>query len=97
VFASLAWHLTLSGSRSPSKVTRDEQRSLDRLRVVLNVPCFNEDPQVLRTALEAILRQTRPFDRVEVVNDGSDTNVERLAQVESWWRSQQNRTTTRLE
>jgi hyaluronan synthase len=47
--------------------------------------------------LESVLLQTRPFQRVQVVNDGSDKNVEELARVEAWWLAQQYRTSAILE
>ncbi len=97
VFVSLAWHLTLAWLEKPCTVSCAEEETLDRLKVVLNVPCFNEDPQVLETALESLLRQKRQFYRVQVVNDGSDRNIEDLARVEAWWLAQQHRTATILQ
>jgi hyaluronan synthase len=42
------------------------------LRVVVNVPCYNEDPEMLDRCLWSLVNQTRPPDRVDVVDDGSD-------------------------
>ena len=40
---------------------------LDRLRVTVNVPVYNEDPVLLDRALYALFTQTRLPNRVEVV------------------------------
>jgi hyaluronan synthase len=37
------------------------------------VPFYNEDPAALRACLESILAQSRPVDRLYVVDDGSDS------------------------
>lgn len=41
------------------------------IRVVMNVPCYNEDPAMLDRCLWSMVNQTRPPDRVDVVDDGS--------------------------
>ena len=97
VFVSLAWHLALAWLEKPYSASPDQEKQLDGLRVVLNVPCYNEDPRVLAIVLESVLLQRRPFHRVQVVNDGSDRDLEALAQVEAWWLTQQERTSTILE
>jgi len=48
------------------------QRELDALRVTVNVPVYNEDPEALRLVALALARQTRPPQRVDFVDDGSD-------------------------
>lgn len=47
-------------------------RGLDSLRVTVNVPVYNEDPEALRLVALALARQTRPPQRVDFVDDGSD-------------------------
>ena len=44
------------------------------LRVTVAVAAYNEDPDTLAGCLRSILRQTRPPDRVHVVDDGSTTD-----------------------
>jgi hyaluronan synthase len=44
---------------------------LARLRVVVNVPVYNEDAALLDRCLWALLNQSRPPQRVDVVDDGS--------------------------
>lgn len=56
----------------PKRVTAAEALALDLLRVTVNVPVYNEDPEALRLVALALARQTRPPQRVEFVDDGSD-------------------------
>src|SRR5262249_29874035 len=42
-----------------------------KLRVVVNVPLYNEDPAFLDRCLWALVNQSRPPQRVDVVDDGS--------------------------
>ena len=52
------------------------------LRVTVNVPLYNEDPEIADRVLYALLRQTRPVQRVDVVDDGSSISYEHLR---SYW------------
>jgi hyaluronan synthase len=56
----------------PKRVTAAEALALDLLRVTVNVPVYNEDPEALKLVALALARQTRPAQRVEFVDDGSD-------------------------
>jgi hyaluronan synthase len=84
-FAALVWHIGLSWFEKPFRTTAQQQAQLDRLRITLNVPVYNEDPVALKTALRSILRQTRPLQRVQVVNDGSTEHLAELAEIRRWW------------
>jgi hyaluronan synthase len=86
-FLWVLWHVVLSWSERPTTATVEQQAELNRLRVTINVPVYNEDPRALRTALESILGQTRPVQRVQVVNDGSTERIEELRGVRDWWLS----------
>jgi hyaluronan synthase len=86
-FLPLVWHLGLSWCDRPFKANELEQAELDRLSITLNVPVYNEDPTALRTALQSVLNQTRPIQRIQVVNDGSK-NFEELKVVREWWLAQ---------
>jgi len=88
-FAALVWHVGLSWCERPFTATPAQQADLDKLRITLNVPVYNEDPVVLRTALRSILNQTRTIQRVQVVNDGSTENLRALEAIKEWWLSQQ--------
>ncbi len=67
----------------PYRVNAVQQRRLDRLRVTVNVPVYNEDPVLLDRALYALFSQTRLPNRVEVVDDGSTVDY---SQVFEYWR-----------
>lgn len=71
VFVSLTWHLTLAWCERRYVVTPRQQRQIDRLRVTCNVPVYNEDPEVLVRVVQALFAQTRPINRIQVVDDGS--------------------------
>jgi hyaluronan synthase len=68
----------------PYTVKRWERARLNRLRVTVNVPVYNEDPALLDRTLYALARQTRLPDRVSVVDDGSK---EDYAEIRDWWRT----------
>lgn len=53
-------------------VTPIQAERLDRLRVTVNVPVYNEDPEALVLVARALAKQTRPPQRVDFVDDGSD-------------------------
>src|ERR1700690_2460818 len=86
-FLWVLWHVVLSWCERPATATVEQQAELNRLRVTINVPVYNEDPRALRTSLESILGQTRPVQRVQVVNDGSTERIEELMGVRDWWLS----------
>lgn len=54
---------------------------LARRRVTVVIPVFNEDLRTLTSCLRSVAAQTRPVDRIHLVNDGSDdpTVVHRAA------------------
>jgi hyaluronan synthase len=64
----LAWQVALYpwGSRPVRG-----RRGASRPHTVITVPCYNEDPGILRASLESMLIQSRRPDHVYVVDDGS--------------------------
>jgi hyaluronan synthase len=66
-----AWQLLLAWRERPFTVDELEQQRLKRLRVALNIPCYNESPELLEQALDSIFKQSRLPDVVELVDDGS--------------------------
>jgi hyaluronan synthase len=70
-FAVTAFQWVVSWFEHPHTVTETQQARVDRMRVTVNIPVFNEDPEVLDRVLYALFRQTRLPNRVEVVDDGS--------------------------
>lgn len=82
-FAVTAIQWAFSWLERPSTVNAAQQLRLDRMRVTVSIPLFNEDPQVVDRVLYALFRQTRLPDRVEVVDDGSDVDYD---EVRLWWQ-----------
>ncbi|MER8034835.1 glycosyltransferase [Streptomyces hydrogenans] len=67
----LLWWVPVSWLERPRKSTRADRQTLDALSVTVQVPVYNEDPHVLRACLHSVLRQSRPVQRIHVVDDGS--------------------------
>jgi hyaluronan synthase len=68
-FRVFSW--LMSWRDHPVKAGRSAQKALDRLNVVVTVPVYNEDPALLDRCLYALVNQSRPPQRVDVVDDGS--------------------------
>ncbi|MEV4470799.1 glycosyltransferase family 2 protein [Nonomuraea sp. NPDC049504] len=69
--AMLLWWLPLSWCERRITAPPGERAGLDALRVTVQVPVYNEDPEALRACLRSVLAQSRPVTRVRVVDDGS--------------------------
>jgi hyaluronan synthase len=59
---------------------------LDKVKVVVCVPVYNEDPATLDRVLYALARQTRLPDIVHVVDDGSKVD---FGEIRDHWRADQ--------
>lgn len=70
-FLALAWQVILYALDRPFRPGPLAQAALDGLNVTVAVPCFNEDPGILRASLLSMLAQTRLPNHVYVVDDGS--------------------------
>ena len=64
-------------------VNQTQQAKLDRLIVTVNVPVWNEDPDVLDRVLYALFAQTRLPNYVQVVDDGS--TAADYSEVRTYW------------
>ncbi|RNL85885.1 glycosyltransferase family 2 protein [Halostreptopolyspora alba] len=67
----LLWWAPLAWLERPIRATEEQHASLDELTVTVQVPVYNEDPHILRCCLRSLLAQSRPVDRVRIVDDGS--------------------------
>lgn len=92
--------LALAWRDRPRTVTETQQRRLERLRITVNIPVYNEDPELIDRAIFALFRQTRLPDRVQVVDDGSGEDYSEVFQywethhpdsVDFSWIRQENR------
>ena len=68
--AFLAVKLLLSASPR-RKFPEAEDEPVSGLRVVVLVPMYNEDPEIIRRSIRSMLNQTRMPDRIHVIDDGS--------------------------
>ena len=66
----LAVKLLLSSRRPTAPVT---DCPVDSLRVVVLVPMYNEDPEIIRRSIRSLLNQTHMPDRIHVIDDGSNS------------------------
>ena len=69
MFSAIQW--VLSWRDRPWTVNPAQRQRLDRLRVTANIPLYNEAPELVDRCLYALTNQTRPPDRIDVVDDGS--------------------------
>jgi len=83
LFLAAGHQIALAWFDRPFTVTPAQQARLDRLRVTVNVPLYNEDPAVIDRAIYALFSQTRQPDRVQVVDDGSTDGD--YAEVRDYW------------
>jgi hyaluronan synthase len=82
LFRAVSW--LVSWRDEPVVVGRRAQEFLDRLCVVVTVPVYNEDPALLDRCLFALVNQSRPPQRIDVVDDGSKLDYSAL---EAHWTS----------
>lgn len=80
-FTAVQW--VVSWLERPYTVTREQQAHLDRIRVTVNIPVYNEEPVVLDRVLYSLFAQTRLPNRVDVVDDGS--TKEDYSEVREYW------------
>jgi hyaluronan synthase len=89
-FAMLALQVLLYCFERPYTVDGHQQQALDALRVIVNVPVCNEDAEVLRQCLLALLDQSRRLNVIHVVVNGPNTvdygEIEDWARETSWER-----------
>ena len=81
-FAITAIQWIVSWLEKPYTVDAAEQKRLDRMKVTVNIPVYNEEPEVLDRVLYALFRQSRLPNRVQVVDDGSKVDY---SEVRDYW------------
>jgi hyaluronan synthase len=82
LFALTLIQLAIAMFERPYIVTPAQQSRVDRLKVTVNIPVYNEDPLILDRALYALFAQTRLPHRVEVVDDGSTRDY---SEIRAYW------------
>jgi hyaluronan synthase len=81
-FTALQW--VMSWRDKPFVAGELGDHRLAWLKVVVNIPCYNEDPATLDRALYAAFTQSRLPDIIEVVDDGS---TEDYTTLRAWWQA----------
>lgn len=80
----LLWWVVVAWWERPATTTARQERALRRLRVAVQVPVYNEDPDALRDCLWSLLTQSRLPDRILVTDDGSANHGE-LEPIRIWF------------
>lgn len=78
VFAFKAVSWLLSWKDEPVRVGRRAQEWLNQLNVVVTVPVYNEDVALLDRCIYGLVNQSRPPQRIDIVDDGSKLDYSRL-------------------
>ncbi len=81
-FAAVGLQWLLSWLERPYTVTPEQQAGLDRLKVTVTVPVYNEAPEIVDRTVYSLLTQARLPERVQVVDDGSAVDY---TEVKTWW------------
>jgi hyaluronan synthase len=83
LFLTAGHQIVLAWFDRPFTTTPRQQFQLDRLRVTVNVPLYNEDHDVIDRTIYALFRQSRLPNRIQVVDDGSTSSV--YADIRDYW------------
>ena len=83
-FIAIGIQWFLSWLERPYTVSVSQQAALDRLKVTIAVPVYNEDPVLLDRTIYSLFSQSRLPNRIVVVDDGSAVDYD---EVELWWRA----------
>jgi hyaluronan synthase len=73
---------TLAWRQKAYTVTQRQAAMLDRLKVTVIIPCYNEDAQILDRTLFSLFQQSRSPQRIVVVDDGSTVDYTSVC---TWW------------
>jgi hyaluronan synthase len=83
LFLAAGHQIVLAWFDRPFTATHRQQLFLDQLRVTVNVPLYNEDPEVIDRTVYALFRQTRLPNRIQIVDDGSTASD--YAEIRDHW------------
>jgi hyaluronan synthase len=78
IFLMLVWQIVLSWLEKPVTLNRRQQAEINKLKVTLNVPVYNESPDILDRTIASIFKQKRLPNRVQVVDDGSTVDYSQI-------------------
>lgn len=83
LFLAAGHQVAFSWFDRPFTVTVQQQQMLDRLRITVNIPLYNEDPEVIDRVIYSLFSQTRLPSYIQVVDDGSTTSD--YAEIRDYW------------
>ncbi len=83
LFLAAGHQIALAWFDRPFTVTPRQQAMLDRLQVTVNVPLYNEAPDVIDRVIYALFNQTRLPNEIQVVDDGSTAGD--YAEIRDYW------------
>ncbi len=77
-FGSIAWTNLLAVLERTYRATPQQASELDKLKVAVLIPAYNEDPALLQACIRSLLIQSRLPNYIEVVDDGSADNYKEV-------------------
>jgi hyaluronan synthase len=83
LFLAAGHQIAFSWFDGPFTVVPQDQLQLDGLSVTVNVPLYNEDPEVIDRTIYSLFRQSRLPNRIQVVDDGSTASD--YADIRDYW------------
>lgn len=92
IFAAVSFFLILAHLHRDVRPRPSQAAALAKLRVTVVVPLYNEDMPTVHRMLDSLAAQTRPVQRIHIVNDGSrlavgpDGEFDDVAAVVDGWR-----------
>jgi hyaluronan synthase len=78
ILVSIQW--ILSWLDRPATVTEEQAKELAHLKVAVTLPVWNESPAILDRTLWALVNQSHPPSRIDVIDDGSEEDYTVLHQ-----------------
>lgn len=81
-FFMLVWQMILACMERPYTVTRVQEKKLNKLRAIVNVPVCNEGEDALKACIDSLFNQTRSVDLIHVVVNGP--NKVDYTELEKW-------------
>lgn len=86
-FIAIGIQWLLSWLERPYTVSESLQTVLDRMKVTIAVPVYNEDPILLDRTIYSLFGQSRLPNRVAIVDDGSTVDY---SEIQQWWEENSN-------
>lgn len=86
LFLAAGHQVFLAWRDKPFTVTDRQAEDLGWLNVGVNVPLYNESPEIVDRVMYALYRQTRMPQLIQVVDDGSTRHAREYEEIRDYWR-----------